>query len=227
MAYLLPREVDFFPHPLLCDHDGLLAFGAEPTTDRLLLSYQFGIFPWNGPEDPILWWYTHPRLILKPSEVVIAKSMRRYFTQGIFRCTFDTEFETVIRKCRKKIRNGQDSSWITDEIEESFIELHNMGYAHSVEVWQEDNLIGGLYGVALGHVFFGESMFADVSNASKFGLIKLCQYLEHNDYWMIDCQQATEHLKSMGGQLISKDAFFSQLKKNALHQTKNKKWTDY
>ncbi len=153
--------------------------------------------------------------------------MRRYFTQGIFRCTFDTEFETVIRKCRKKIRNGQDSSWITDEIEESFIELHNMGYAHSVEVWQEDNLIGGLYGVALGHVFFGESMFADVSNASKFGLIKLCQYLEHNDYWMIDCQQATEHLKSMGGQLISKDAFFSQLKKNALHQTKNKKWTDY
>ena len=224
MAFFLPQEVDFFPHPLLCDPDGLLAFGAEVSPQKLLLSYQFGIFPWNGPEDPTLWWYTHPRLILKPKEVKTSKSMNRYFNQNIFTCTFDIAFEQVINQCRNKSRKGQESTWITDDIEETFIELHHQGYAHSVEVWQGDRLVGGLYGMALGKIFCGESMFANVSNASKYALINLCHHLKKKDFWLIDCQQATDHLKSMGGQLMSKNDFFSILKKNALITTRNEKW---
>lgn len=224
MAFFLPQKVDFFPHPLLCDPDGLLAFGTEVSAQKLLLSYQFGIFPWNGPDDPTLWWYTHPRLILKPNEVKISKSMRRYFNQDIFSCTFDTAFELVIKHCRNKSRKGQDATWITDDIEQSFIELHHRGYAHSVEVWQEDRLVGGLYGMVLGKIFCGESMFADVSNASKYALINLCQYLEKKDFWLIDCQEATKHLKSMGGQLMSKGEYFSKLKRNALISTETEKW---
>lgn len=224
MAFFLPEEVDFFPHPLLCDPDGLLALGVDVSPQKLLLSYQFGIFPWNGPKDPTLWWYTHPRLTLKPKEVKISKSMRRYFNQEIFSYTFDKAFEQVIRKCRSKSRQGQDDTWITDDIEHTFIELHHQGYAHSVEVWHEDILVGGLYGMALGKIFCGESMFADVSNASKYALINLCQYLEKKDYWLIDCQQETGHLTSMGGQLMSKEDFFSTLKRNALINTETEKW---
>jgi leucyl/phenylalanyl-tRNA---protein transferase len=224
VAFFLPDEVDFFPHPLLCDPDGLLAFGPEVTARRLLLSYQFGIFPWNGPDDPTLWWYTHPRLILRPAEVKVSKSMRKYFSQEILRVTFDQAFDRVIRRCRNVNREGQESTWITDNIEDTFIELHHHGYAHSVEVWQEDKLVGGLYGMALGKIFCGESMFADVSNASKFALIHLCRYLEKKDFWLIDCQQATTHLQSMGGKLVTKVDFYKYLKKNALISTVNNKW---
>jgi len=226
MAFFLPDEVDLFPHPLLCDPDGLLAFGAEVTPTRLLLSYQFGIFPWNGPDNPTLWWYTHPRLILKPNEIKVSKSMRKYFSQNILKCTFDQAFSKVIRRCRDKTRHGQDSTWITDDIEDTFIELHHQGYAHSVEVWEDEKLVGGLYGMALGKIFCGESMFADVSNASKFALINLCRYLERKEFWFVDCQQATAHLQSMGGQAMSKNDFFMYLKKNALIATDNKKWLD-
>ncbi len=152
--------------------------------------------------------------------------MRKYFSQEILSCTFDQAFDKVIRRCRDKFREGQESTWITDDIEETFIELHKQGYAHSVEVWQGDELVGGLYGMALGKIFCGESMFADVSNASKFALINLCRYLEKKDFWLIDCQQATAHLQSMGGKLMSKTDFFTYLKKNALITTDNKKWID-
>lgn len=225
MAFFLPQEVDFFPHPLLCDPDGLLAFGTEVSPQKILLSYQFGIFPWNGPNDPTLWWYTHPRLTLRPKEVKISRSMRRYFNQDIFSCTFDTAFEQVIRNCRNKSRKGQDDTWITDDIEQTFIELHHQGYAHSVEVWQDKKLVGGLYGLGLGKVFCGESMFADVSNASKYALINLCRYLDKKNYWLVDCQQETGHLSSMGGELTSKEEFFSILKRNALIKTETNKWT--
>jgi len=226
VAYFLPSQVDFFPHPLFSDEDGLLAIGGKMTTNQLLLAYQFGIFPWNHADDPYLWWYTHPRCVLFPECLKISKSMRPYLNGSKFQCTMDSAFHTVMQKCREVKRNNQDDTWITDDLMRVFLEIHNMGLAHSVEVWENDHLVGGLYGLALGKIFYGESMFSEKSNASKFALIKLIQFLKKNDFLFIDCQQETDHLKSLGATLLEKESFYNHLKRNIFAPSLKGSWKE-
>ena len=202
-----------FPHPLLANDDGLLAFGGDLSPDTLMTAYSWGIFPWYS-SPPILWWFTHPRCVLYPSKVKVSKSMRSYFNQNKFRTTRDQCFHEVISLCAAQKRNNQDSTWIDQNMIDAYSDLHQMGFAHSVEIWESDDLVGGLYGVALGKIFFGESMFTKVANASKFGLISLCRFLNEKGYELIDCQQETSHLVSMGAELMSKNDFFQLIKKN-------------
>ncbi|MBT8231483.1 MAG: leucyl/phenylalanyl-tRNA--protein transferase [Saprospiraceae bacterium] len=224
MAFLLPDKVDYFPHPLLSDEDGFLAISSDISVSKVLLAYQFGIFPWYNQEDPILWWFTNPRFVLFPDRLKISKSMRSYLNQDKFQYTFDTAFTKVMQACRHVKRKGQEDTWITNRLEEVFTELHNQGYAHSVEVWENEKLIGGLYGISLGKVFYGESMFSLKSNASKFGMIKLVQWLDKKGFELIDCQQETKHLASLGAELIDGNTFFNYLKSNIFNTTLKGKW---
>ena len=224
MPFFLPPEVDFFPHPLEADEDGFLAFGGRLSPELLLLAYQFGIFPWTGKDEPLLWWFTHPRCVLFPKELRITKSMRPYLNGNRFHWTIDQAFAQVIRNCKNHQRNGQAGTWIFKELEDSFVALHEMGHAHSVEVWEKDELVGGLYGLAIGRIFFGESMFAKRSNASKFGFINLVGWLEKKGFWLIDCQQRTQHLLSLGAETISQEQFLNTLRKNVFEDSLIGKW---
>jgi len=198
-----------FPDPALAEGDGLLAIGGDLSAERLILAYQNGIFPWYSEGDPILWFAPHERFVLFPDELRISKSMRQIVRSNKFRVTFNQSFAEVIRACADARREGQDGTWITTEMQQAYINLHQLGVAHSVEVWLDDVLAGGLYGVEVGHVFCGESMFSKVSNASKLALITLCQT---GKYQVIDCQLHTEHLESMGARMIPRDEFMSVLK---------------
>jgi leucyl/phenylalanyl-tRNA--protein transferase len=197
-----------FPDPELAEEDGLLAVGGDLSTDRLLLAYQSGIFPWYSDDEPILWFSPHERFVLYPEELKVSKSMRRVLNSGMFKVTTDQCFEKVIAACSQMEREGQDGTWITADMQAAYIELHQKGYAHSVEVWQGDNLAGGLYGVQVGPVFCGESMFSLVSNASKTALIYLCNT---GLFSLIDCQVHTDHLASMGARMISRAAYLKVL----------------
>jgi len=200
-----------FPDPALAEEDGLLAIEGDLSAERLILAYQSGIFPWYSEGDPILWFAPHERFVLYPSGLRISKSMRQIIRSNKFRVTFDQSFAEVIRACADAKREGQDGTWITTEMQQAYINLHKLGVAHSVEVWLDDDVLaGGLYGVEVGSVFCGESMFSKVSNASKLALITLCQT---GKYKMIDCQLHTEHLESMGARMIPRDEFMSVLKK--------------
>jgi leucyl/phenylalanyl-tRNA--protein transferase len=187
-----------FPDPALAEEDGLLAIGGDLSTERLLLAYQSGIFPWYSDDTPILWYSPHERFVLFPDELKISKSMRQVLKSGKFRVTTNQCFEKVIEACSLVERAGQDGTWITEEMKAAYVLLHNKGYAHSIEVWHKENLVGGLYGVKVGNVFCGESMFSLVSNASKMALIHLC----NSGYKLIDCQVYTGHLASMGARMI-------------------------
>lgn len=224
-VYYLNEEYVAFPKPELANPDGILAVGGDYTPDWILLAYQHGIFPWSNPSDPILWWCPDPRFVLFPEELKVSKSMRPYFNQKKFKVTFDTQFEEVMRNCMQFSRKGQDGTWISEPMIEGYLEVHKLGFAHSVEVWQNNELVGGLYGIALGNVFFGESMFAKVSNASKFGFITLVRFLEEKGFDLIDCQQETPHLGSLGARSISRKYFLKILKENNLEQTLRGKWT--
>ncbi|MDB5024113.1 MAG: leucyl/phenylalanyl-tRNA--protein transferase [Mucilaginibacter sp.] len=201
-----------FPDTTLAEQDGLLAVGGDLSTERLLLAYHSGIFPWYSQEMPILWYSPHERFILFPAELRISKSMRQILRSGRFTVTCDQCFDRVIQACSAAKRNGQDGTWITDDMKNAYIRLHNEGHAHSVEVWEQDKLVGGLYGVRLGQVFCGESMFSLASNASKMALINLCI---SGDYNLIDCQVHTEHLESMGARMISRKEYMAILQNNA------------
>jgi leucyl/phenylalanyl-tRNA--protein transferase len=196
-----------FPDPSLAEPDGLLAVGGDLSTERLLLAYQNGIFPWYSDDTPILWYAPHERMVLFPEEVKFSKSMRRVLRSNKFTITVNQCFEQVIAACSAIPREGQDGTWITDEMMAAYIELHWLGYAHSVEVWQQGNLVGGLYGVKVNGIFCGESMFSLVSNTSKIAMIHLCSM----DYELIDCQLPTEHLASMGARLISREQYMELL----------------
>lgn len=193
-----------FPEPSLAEEDGLLALGGDLSVDRLLLAYQNGIFPWYNDDTPILWYSPHERFVLFPDELKISKSMKQVLRSGKFTVTEDRCFERVIEACSITKREGQDGTWITENMKNAYIELHKEGYAHSMEVWEKDKLVGGLYGVEIGSVFCGESMFSKVSNASKVALISLCQ---SGKFRLIDCQVHTEHLESMGARLISRKEY--------------------
>jgi leucyl/phenylalanyl-tRNA---protein transferase len=204
----------YFPNPEYFDTPDVVAVGGDLLPKRLLLAYQLGIFPWYNEGEPILWWSPDPRLVLFPKDLVVAKSMRPYFNQQKFRVTYNIDFQGVMRHCMNNIREGQDGSWINEDMIQSYTVLHQNGYAHSVEVWEGSDMVGGLYGIAIGKVFFGESMFAKVSNASKFGFISFVKKLQDLGFLMIDCQQETRHLKSMGATVISRKQFYQILKSN-------------
>jgi leucyl/phenylalanyl-tRNA--protein transferase len=190
--------------------DGLLAIGGDLSVDRLLLAYKKGIFPWFDGDIP-MWWSPNPRFVLFPSELRISKSMRVLLKRNAFEVTTNKAFPAVIKACKEKERTDQDGTWITDDVEAAYIELHKQGYAHSVEVWQNDQLAGGLYGVKLGNMFFGESMFSNVSNASKYGFIKYVELLQSQGLVLIDCQVYTEHLESLGARMIDRNEFLKYL----------------
>ncbi|MDB5149130.1 MAG: leucyl/phenylalanyl-tRNA--protein transferase [Mucilaginibacter sp.] len=197
-----------FPKPDLAEPDGLLAVGGDLSTQRLLLAYQNGIFPWYSDDTPILWYSPHERFVLYPEELKISKSMRQVLRSGKLRVTVDTCFNDVITACSTAPREGQDGTWIVSDMIAAYNRLHAEGHAHSVEVWQENDLVGGLYGVHVGDVFCGESMFSRVSNASKTALIHLCNT---GLYRLIDCQVHTDHLESMGARMISREQYIDVL----------------
>ncbi|MBC7567268.1 MAG: leucyl/phenylalanyl-tRNA--protein transferase [Pedobacter sp.] len=208
MVFRLPEDELFFPSPELADLDGFLAVGGDLSTERLLLAYENGIFPWFSEDDPICWYSPHERCVIYPEGIKISKSMRKVLSTGGHRLTFNQAFEEVILNCAKVGRKDQPGTWITGEMQEAYIALHRQGYASSVEVWRESVLIGGLYGVLMGDIFCGESMFSLESNASKIALIFLCK---SGEFKLIDCQLPNDHLLSMGAVMISSAQYYSYL----------------
>ena len=190
-----------FPPTHLASRDGLLAIGGDLSPERLLLAYRNGIFPWYEGED-ILWWSPDPRFVLFPSDIKISKSVKPLLNRNAFDFTINKAFRDVISRCKKIYRPGQEGTWITDEVEEAFVRMHQLGYAHSAEVWKHDELVGGVYGLKMGKVFFGESMFSDVSNASRFAFIRYTEHLKKEGVELIDCQVYTEYLESFGAKMI-------------------------
>ena len=223
--FALNEEI-LFPPPDLADPNGIIAVGGDLSAERLLLAYEIGIFPWYSEEDPIIWWSPDPRCVLYPQNLEVSKSMRRFLRKGRFRVTYDQAFREVISSCRKAPRPGQEGTWITSEMLEAYVHLHQLGYCHSVEVWEGESLVGGLYGVSLGKYFFGESMFAKTSNASKTGFITIVQDLIEKNFQLIDCQVHTEHLVSLGAEEISREDFLKNLKSNPFDDTIVGNWGD-
>jgi leucyl/phenylalanyl-tRNA--protein transferase len=208
MIFRLNKTLQF-PDPELAEPDGLLAVDGDLSTERLVLAYQNGIFPWYSDETPILWYSPHERFVLFPNELHIASSMRRVINSQKFRVTTDTRFEEVITACAETERKDQDGTWITADMKRAYIALHYKGHAHSIEVWQGDELVGGMYGVAVGSVFCGESMFSRVSNASKIAVITLCQ---SGRYKLLDCQVHSQHMEAMGACTISRKEYMAILR---------------
>ena len=211
--FLLNHEL-YFPPVDHADENGLLAIGGDLSSERLLLAYRSGIFPWFSEDDPVCWWSPDPRFVLFPAEIKISKSMQQVFKKKQFRFTTNTAFEQVITGCQQVYRQGQDGTWITGEMKAAYIKLHKAGYAHSAEAWLNGQLAGGLYGIRLGNVFFGESMFSHFSNASKFAFISYVQQLEKENVQLIDCQLHTNHLESLGAVMISRPDFISLLQQH-------------
>jgi leucyl/phenylalanyl-tRNA--protein transferase len=209
--YFLPKEL-FFPPVSEANSDGILAIGGDLSTERLLLAYKSGIFPWFEEDEPIYWWSPNPRMVLFLDELVVSKSMRNILNRNIFKVTFNQNFREVISNCQKIKRNGQNGTWITNEMIEAYCKLNEMGIAKSVEVWQNEELVGGLYGIDLGYIFCGESMFSKVSNASKVGFIALSNQLKETSYKILDCQVYNEHLESLGCREIDRTDFMELLK---------------
>jgi leucyl/phenylalanyl-tRNA--protein transferase len=203
--FILNNEL-LFPPVNEAEPDGLLAVGGDLSQDRLLLAYRQGIFPWYEGQH-ILWWCPDPRFVLFPQELKESKSMRQLIHRAVFDFRVNSDFRQVIGKCKTIARPGQEGTWITDEVKAAYTQLHTAGYAHSAEAWQNGELVGGLYGVRLGKIFFGESMFSTVSNASKFAFIRFVQQLRGEGVELIDCQVYTEHLESLGARMITRGKF--------------------
>lgn len=226
VVWLKDEEIAF-PHPSQATKEGILAIGGDLSEARLLLAYQKGIFPWYTEDEPILWWSPDPRFVLFPDELKVARSMRPYFNQRKFEVTYDQDFEGVIRGCQNRSDGDRVAgTWITEDMVAAYTALHRKGYVHSVEVWKEGELAGGLYGLSLGKVFFGESMFTRVSNASKFGFISLVRKLKEKGFWLIDCQQQTHHLASLGARSIPRKKFLDILQKNEQEPTLLGNWNE-
>ncbi len=213
-----------FPPPYLAEDDGLLAVGGDLSEPRLLLAYSMGIFPWYPVGSPILWWSPDPRLVLLPEEIKISRSLRQTIKKRIFKVTMDRAFDSVIRNCATVQRKNDRGTWITDEMIKAYVRLHRSGYAHSVESWFEGELTGGIYGVAIGSIFFGESMFTKKSNASKVAFVTLVQQLLKWKFTLIDCQVTTAHLISLGAREIPRSEFMRMLLSSLTASTKKGKW---
>ena len=224
MTVFLLSERIAFPPPTLAEKDGLLAVGGDLSQSRLLLAYRLGIFPWFSEGDPILWWSPDPRLVLYPKDIKISKSLMKVIRKGSFRISMDTAFEKVIRECAKVHLKQDEGTWINEQMIEAYCRLHESGYAHSVEAWLGPELAGGLYGVSLGKCFFGESMFTQVSNASKVSLAVLSSYLMTKNFDFIDCQVTTDHLNRLGAKEIPRKSFLRKLRRTLDSSTLRGKW---
>jgi leucyl/phenylalanyl-tRNA--protein transferase len=208
--YLLSMDL-IFPPVHLADDNGLLALGGDLSSERLILAYRKGIFPWFSEGEPILWYSPDPRMVLFPNKLHISKSMKQLIRKQKFRVTFNQHTSDIIANCKNIERKDQPGTWITNEMQEAYLNLHGKGFVKSVEVWEENELVGGLYGFDLGTVFCGESMFSKVSNASKIAFIYLVQHLEKQNYTLIDCQMYNEHLASLGAEEIPRERFLQYL----------------
>jgi leucyl/phenylalanyl-tRNA--protein transferase len=211
--YFLSKEL-YFPDVAHAHSSGIIALGGDLSLERLQLAYQSGIFPWFEDGEPITWWAPNPRMVLFLDELVVTKSMRNILNRNIFTVTFNQNFREVISNCQQVKREGQNGTWITNDMIEAYCKLHDLGIAKSVEVWQNNTLVGGLYGIDLGHIFCGESMFSKVSNASKVAFITLVRHLQKENYKLLDCQVYNEHLESLGCREIAREDFISILKNN-------------
>jgi len=222
VRYAAPDDHPFFPATgfVLDDPAGLIQIGGALTPDWLLAAYQRGIFPWFSSGDPILWWCPDPRTVLIPNEFKLSRSLAKVLRNGGFHITYDTAFQAVIDACAYT----RDETWIMPEMITGYRQLHEQGYAHSVEVWKDGVLVGGLYGIVIGKIFFGESMFAKTSNASKVALATLCQQLLKWDFQLIDCQFRTDHLVSLGAKEISRNDFLQALDQAISQPTQRGKW---
>ena len=208
--YILTKEISF-PPVEEADEQGFLAIGGDLSADRLLEAYRKGIFPWYNEEEPICWWSPDPRFVLFTEQLHISKSMSKLIRTDEFQFTINIDFEKVIRLCSSVKRKYADGTWIQEEVIDAYIELYKLGYAISAEAWHQNKLVGGLYGVKMGKLFFGESMFSTMSNASKFAFIKLVQHLQREDVKLIDCQMHTVHLESLGAVMIPRKEFIEIL----------------
>lgn len=226
MAVFKLTEDFVFPDPELANEDGLLAVDGDLKAERILAAYSQGIFPWYAEDTRILWWSPDPRLILYPSKIIKSKSLARTIKSKKYNCRFDTNFEAVIRECAKIPRDHENETWLVDEMIAAYLELHRLGYAHSVETYEKNELVGGLYGISLGKAFFGESMFFKKSNASKVALSYLCQQSEAWGFYFIDAQVETDHLIRMGAEKIRRSDFLDLLNQSLEYPTCQGKWTE-
>ena len=208
----------------MAEKDGLLAIGGDLSPLRLLNAYANGIFPWYSEEDPILWWSLDPRLIIRPGEMKVSKSLRHTLNSRKFDVRIDTAFRSVMQHCADTPREGQDGTWISNDMLEAYCKLHELGFAHSFESYLDGHLVGGLYGVAIGKAFFGESMFHTVSDASKVAFYHLHQFLKAHDFKLIDCQQETPHLKSLGAYPIPRHDFLEELEQLVVEPSLMESW---
>ncbi len=211
---ILLNEELIFPPVEMANKDGILAFGGNLSPERLLLAYRSGIFPWYNEDEPIVWWSPDPRFVLFPDKLKVSKSMQTVLNNGKFRFTINRAFTQVIQNCKTAPRKEQEGTWISPAVQNAYMQLHQLGHAHSAEAWLNGELVGGLYGVRLGKIFFGESMFSKVSNASKFAFIKYIQQLQKEQVMLIDCQVYTSHLESMGAAMIERKKFIGLLDGN-------------
>ncbi len=225
MPVFLLSEKLLFPSPEYAEEDGLLAVGGDLGEDRLLLAYSMGIFPWYSEGSPILWWSPDPRLVLLPEELKVSRSLRQAIKKDIYKVTMDKAFGEIIRGCAETHRRKDGETWITRDMVNAYLRLHDSGFAHSVETWHGDEVVGGLYGVSLGGVFFGESMFAKSKDASKVAFAKLVGQLKHWGFKMIDCQMTSKHLMSFGAREIPRPEFIALLKKALETPDRRGAWT--
>jgi len=222
--FKLTDRITSFPPPHLAEPEGLLAIGGDLSEKRLLTAYRTGIFPWFADNDPILWWCPDPRLILYPDELRISKRLARVIRQNFFKITIDAAFEQVITCCATARRRNNPGTWIVADMIRAYCDLFASGYAHSIEVWQNGKLAGGLYGVSLGGCFFGESMFTHVTNASKVALAFLCAYMRKNGLDFIDCQITNAHLVRLGAREIPRSVFLRVLERSMQRPTLRGRW---
>ena len=221
--FRLPDEL-IFPPPEYAEKDGLLAVGGDLSEERILLAYSLGIFPWYSEGSPILWWSPDPRLTLIPEELKISRSLKQTINKGIYKITMDSAFDEVIRNCAEVHKKKHGGTWITEEMIDAYINLHKSGVAHSIESRIDGELAGGLYGVSLGGVFFGESMFSKRPDASKVAFVRLVRQLKEWDFKLIDCQVTTGHLMSFGAREMPRSEFIALLKRALEMPTKKGKW---
>ncbi len=222
-VFQLTKHISFPPVDL-AEKTGLLAVGGDLCPQRLIVAYSRGIFPWYSEGDPLLWWFTNPRLVLFPDEFRIPERLQRYTRNSKIKTTRDCAFSEVIRECASIRNETGEGTWINKEMQAAYTELHHMGFAHSVECWQENRLVGGLYGIALGRVFFGESMFSRTKCASQFAMIDLLKFLKSNNFQMVDCQMTTDHLLRFGAREISGQEFQIHLQEYIKDTESHENW---
>lgn len=224
--YMLADDVYDFPPVSQANEDGIVAIGGDLSPERLIIAYSSGIFPWYSEGEPILWWSLNPRMVMEPSELKITKSLRKVIESNKFSCSIDADFDRVIRMCAIVERDNQEGTWINEDMIAAYKELHKLGFAHSVETYLENELVGGLYGISIGRVFCGESMFHTKTDASKIALYNLCDFLIKNNFDFIDVQQDTPHMRRMGAYPIPRKDFIKRLKQSIIHPSLVGNWGD-